>query len=128
MFKKPENGKRRMQRDAGDARANANACPALVTPHHSLYWQLHGTGEGRRPSEPSTYSTGPKRPVLNYPASRIHAINHARKGDDLSNVLRSADPRHRAFEPQSKSCVRHAAIAPQIEVPLKGLFRQMVLA
>src|SRR5271156_1038122 len=50
---------------------------------------------------------------------RIDAIEHAWEGDDLADVLRSANPCHGAFETQAKAGVRHAAVATQIEIPLK---------
>src|SRR5271167_3522847 len=52
---------------------------------------------------------------------RIDAIEHAWKGDDLADVLGSANPRDGALEPQTEAGVRNAAVAPEIEVPLKGL-------
>ena len=59
---------------------------------------------------------------------RINSIQHPREGNHLANVLRSTNPRHGAFQAQAEACVRHAAIAPQIQIPLKGFFRQIVLA
>src|SRR5208282_3632307 len=59
---------------------------------------------------------------------RIDAIQHPWKGDDLANVLRSANPCHRALEAQSKARVRNAAVAPQVQIPLKGFFRQLLFA
>src|SRR5215475_67470 len=62
------------------------------------------------------------------PALRIHAINHARKGDDLANVLGAANPGDRAFEAEPEAGMRHAAVAAQIEIPLKRVFWKIVLA
>src|SRR5580658_1501618 len=59
---------------------------------------------------------------------RIDAIQHPWKGDDLANVLRSANPRHRAFKAQSKARVRNAAVAPQVQIPLERFFGQLFFA
>src|SRR6266478_9366711 len=64
----------------------------------------------------------------NYPALRIHAINHAREGDDLANVFGAANPGDGALEAQAETGMRHAAVAPQIEIPLEGFFGQIVFA
>src|SRR5205809_7936587 len=63
----------------------------------------------------------------NYPALRIHAVNHTREGDDFANVFGAANPGDGAFEAQSKTRVRNAAVAPQVEVPLESFFGQVVL-
>src|ERR1039458_5761843 len=59
---------------------------------------------------------------------RIDAIQHTWEGDHFADVLRSANPCHGAFEAQAEACVRNAAVAAQVEIPLKGLFGQVVLA
>src|ERR1700674_5883032 len=64
----------------------------------------------------------------NYPALRIHAINHAREGDDFANVFGAANPCDRALEAHSEAGMRHAAVAAQIEIPLERFFRQFVFA
>ena len=56
-----------------------------------------------------------------YPPLRIHAVNHAREGDDLADVLGTADPCDGTLEAQSKTGMRHAAITTQVEIPLEGL-------
>src|SRR5262249_34369934 len=55
----------------------------------------------------------------NYPGLRIHAVNHAREGDDFANVFGAANPGDGAFEAKPEAGVRHAAVTPQIEIPLK---------
>src|SRR5947199_706018 len=64
----------------------------------------------------------------NYPALRIHAVNHAREGDDLANVFGAANPGDGTFEAQSETGVRNAAVAPQVEIPLECVFGQAVFA
>src|SRR5205809_5653848 len=62
----------------------------------------------------------------NYPALRIHAVNHSREGDDLANVFGAANPGDGALEAHSEAGVRHAAVAAQVEIPLESVFRQVV--
>src|SRR5215475_9778770 len=57
---------------------------------------------------------------------RIHPVNHAGEGDDLADVLGAADPGHGPLEPKAKARVRHAAETAEVQVPLEGLFRQVV--
>src|SRR5260370_1513199 len=59
---------------------------------------------------------------------RIHAVNHAREGDNLTNVLCSANPGHHALKAHAKAGVRHAAIAAQVQIPLEGLLGQLLLS
>src|SRR2546425_1978753 len=56
----------------------------------------------------------------NYPALRIHAINHAREGNDFANVFGAANPGDRPLQPHSEAGVRNPAEARKIEKPLKG--------
>src|ERR1700722_12756031 len=51
---------------------------------------------------------------------RIDAIQHPWEGDHFPNVLGSAYPGHGAFQAQTEARVGHAAVAPQVEIPLKG--------
>src|SRR5271165_752025 len=77
-------------------------------------------GEALTPDE----STGPgfePGPLL--PQLRVHAVQHAREGNDLANVFGAAEPGHGAFEAQAETGVGHAAKAPQVQVPLEGVFR-----
>src|ERR1700682_9525 len=76
------------------------------------------------------YSIGNARATgsANYPKLRIHAINHAREGDDFANVFGAANPCDRALEAHSEAGMRHAAVAAQIEIPLERFFRQFVFA
>src|SRR5947208_5937056 len=63
----------------------------------------------------------------NYPALRIHAVNHSREGDDLANVFGAANPGDGTLEAQSEAGMRNATVAPQVEIPLESLFGQFVL-
>src|SRR6267378_6486695 len=59
---------------------------------------------------------------------RVYPVNHAREGNHFADVLRPANPGDRAFQAHSEAGMRHAAVAPQVEVPLERLFRQVVFA
>jgi len=59
---------------------------------------------------------------------RIHAINHAREGDYLADVLCSANPRHHALEAHAETRMGHAAVAAKVQLPLEGLFRKFLLS
>src|SRR2546423_8685744 len=72
-------------------------------------------------------SYSPERRAQNA-SSRVHAINHAREGNHLADVLCAANPGDGAFKAQTKTGMRHAAVAAQIQVPLKGIFREVVFA
>src|SRR5258708_16835029 len=61
------------------------------------------------------------------PALRIHAINHAREGDDLANVLGAANPGDSALKAHSEAGVGNTAVAAQVEIPLERFFGQVVL-
>src|SRR5580704_13730592 len=52
---------------------------------------------------------------------RIHAINHARKGYDLTDVLSPTNPGEHTFQTHAKSGVGDAAVAAKVEVPLESL-------
>src|SRR5271167_370290 len=66
--------------------------------------------------------------TANYPALRIHAVNHPGKGDDFPDVFGSTNPRDGALQAEPKAGVRHAAVAAQVEIPLERFFGQVVLA
>src|SRR6202007_654613 len=63
--------------------------------------------------------------VPSYPALRIHTVNHARKGDNLANVLGAANPGNRAFQTKPKARMRHAAVTAQVQIPLESFFGKM---
>src|SRR5215469_7919731 len=67
-----------------------------------------------------------ERPIQS--RSRINAIEHPWEGDDLTNVFSPANPGDSAFQPKAKTGVRHAAVAAQVEIPLKRLLGQIVFA
>src|SRR5438046_9004703 len=58
---------------------------------------------------------------------RVYPVNHAREGNHLANVLGAANPRDSTLQPQTEAGMRHATVAPQVEVPLKGFFRKVVV-
>lgn len=68
--------------------------------------------------------------ILKNPANpvklRSDAIEHTREGDCFSNVLDAAHPRRAPLDSHAKTSVRYAAVAPQVEVPLEGLFWKLV--
>ena len=57
-----------------------------------------------------------------YPALRIHAINHTRKGDDFADVLAAANPRDGALKTKTETGVGDAAVAAEVEVPLERFY------
>src|ERR1700730_11166581 len=59
---------------------------------------------------------------------RINPVNHAREGNNLADVLSSANPSHDEPETHAETRMRHAAIAAQVQVPLEGLFRQFLFS
>ena len=65
---------------------------------------------------------------FNYAELRIHAVKHAGKGDDLADVFGAANPGDGALQAHAKARMRHAAVAPQVQVPLEGFLRQIVFA
>src|SRR2546423_12995812 len=71
-------------------------------------------------------SYSPERRAQNA-SSRVHAINHAREGNHLPDVLCAANPGYGALEAQTKAGVGHAAVAAQIQIPLEGIFGKIVL-
>ena len=58
---------------------------------------------------------------------RIQTIEHSRKRNGLAHVLESADPGDRPLDAHAEAAVRHAAVAPQVEVPFERVLRQVVL-
>lgn len=52
-----------------------------------------------------------------------HAVDHAREGDSLANVLDARDPGDAAFDAHAESAVRNGAVLAEIEKPVEGLAR-----
>src|SRR5277367_1704062 len=65
-------------------------------------------------------------PMQREGTSRIDAIEHPWEGDDFANVLGSAYPGHGALQAQPKAGVRHAAVPPEVQIPLERFFGQVV--
>src|SRR5687767_11628405 len=59
--------------------------------------------------------------------SRINAIQHPRIGNGFAQVIQSADPADDALDSHSEPSVGDAAEAPEVEVPLERLLREIVL-
>ena len=57
---------------------------------------------------------------------RPNPIKHAREWNRFPDVLDAAHPRGAAFNAHAESCVRHAAVAAQVEIPLERLLRQLM--
>ena len=57
----------------------------------------------------------------------MQPVEHARKGDGLADVFQPADPGHRPLDAHPEAAVRYGAVLAQIEVPLEGFPRQVVL-
>src|SRR5438105_9557491 len=58
---------------------------------------------------------------------RINPVNHARKGNNLADVLCSANPGYHPLEAHAETRVGHAAVAAQVQIPLEGFFGQFLL-
>src|SRR3984957_1418535 len=80
----------------------------------------------QRPGRQVVLSRSIKPVILS--RSRINAIEHPWEGDDLANVLSPANPSDRALEAKAEAGMRHAAVAAQVQIPLKGFLGQIVLA
>jgi len=57
----------------------------------------------------------------------MQPVQHARKGDGLADVFQPADPGHRALDAHPEAAVRCGAVLAQIDLPLEGFPRQVVL-
>src|SRR5262245_36858245 len=78
-------------------------------------------------TSPSTRFLGQpreRRPIF---MSGIDPVEHPRIGDRLAQVLEPTDPADDALDAHAEAAVRDAAVAPEIEVPLEGFLRQLVL-
>ena len=58
---------------------------------------------------------------------RVDPMQRARERNRLAHVLQAADPAHHPLDAHAEARVGHAAVAPQVEIPLEGLARQVVL-
>jgi hypothetical protein len=54
-------------------------------------------------------------------------MQRSRKGNGFAHVIEAANPRNHALDAHSESGVGHAAVAPQVEIPLERLARQAVM-
>src|SRR5436309_9796701 len=59
--------------------------------------------------------------------SRVEAVQRARVGDGLAQVVDACDPGDEAFDSHPEAAVRHRAVLADVEVPLERLDRQVVL-
>src|SRR5205823_6002813 len=57
----------------------------------------------------------------------IHLLQHAGESGGLAQVVDVADPGDGALDAEPEADMRHAAIAPQVEIPFIGRARQLVL-
>src|SRR5206468_4024281 len=60
-------------------------------------------------------------------SSRVQPVQHSRIWNRLAQVIELADPRHHSFDAHPEPAVWHGAVAAQVEIPLEGLLRQLVL-
>src|SRR4029078_1250445 len=58
---------------------------------------------------------------------RVHPVEHARVGDRLPQVFESANPADDALDAHAEAAVRDGAVAAQVEIPLEGFVRRVVL-
>src|SRR5919112_1370181 len=59
--------------------------------------------------------------------SSSEPVEHSRERDGLAYVLYAAHPRDAALDSHAEAGVRDAPVAPQIQVPLERVARQLVL-
>ena len=59
--------------------------------------------------------------------SGVHPVQEAGKGDGFPDVVQAAEPGHQALDAHPEAAVGHAAVAPQVQVPLQGLLGQVML-
>src|SRR5262249_18362078 len=96
-------------------------------PGRRFFWSASARsgcrGAGAAPPEPWDPRTlEPWDPVLG-----PEALQHARERDRLAQVVEPADPCDEAFDPHAEAGVRHRAVAAEVEVPLEGFARQLML-
>src|ERR1700719_3254983 len=68
--------------------------------------------------------------MIQFPQLRslgIESMQRPGERDCLSYVFQSANPSHSPLDSHAETPMRHAAVFPQIEIPLERLFRQSVL-
>src|SRR5580765_2140694 len=81
-------------------------------------WRLRNNGDAIEPQVPILHSRF---------RLRVDLVQHPRECDAFADVLGARDPRDRALDAQAEARVRYAAVLAQVEVPLEGLARQLVL-
>jgi hypothetical protein len=86
-------------------------------PHEALP-NAHKTRRFSRQFQRKTHS--------NLPNLGVNPMQGTRKWNRLPHVIQPANPRHGPLDSHAKAGMRHAAIPPQIEVPLEGLARQLM--
>ena len=59
--------------------------------------------------------------------SGVDPVDEAGEGDGLPNVVEAAEPGHQALDAHPEAAVGHAAVAPEVQVPLQGLLGQVML-
>jgi len=58
---------------------------------------------------------------------RGQPVKHTRKRNCFADVVKAADPGDHAFDAHAEAGVGDGAVAAQVEIPLKGLARELVL-
>ena len=58
---------------------------------------------------------------------RVQPIQHPRIRNGLAQMLQAADPADHPLDAHAEAAVRHGAEAAEVEIPLEGLLRQVVL-
>ena len=93
--------------------------PKCLLLRRTTFSQLHIRARARRLSSLCPWSLCPYVPAL-----RIYPMQRPSKRNCLAHMIQPAHPRHHAFNSHAEPRMRHAAIPPQIEVPLKRFARQ----
>ena len=69
-----------------------------------------------------------ERDFLSYEQLGSQAMHHPRKRNALADVLHAANPCHCALQTEAESRVRKGSVLSQREIPVLGLFRQLLFA
>jgi hypothetical protein len=59
--------------------------------------------------------------------SGVNAVEGAGERDGFTDVVEAADPGNGALDPHAESAVRDAAVAAEVEIPLKSFAGELVL-
>lgn len=70
-------------------------------------------------------------PIFPLPSNIFHhlrsiTVNHSRKWNRFSQMIKSANPAYSSFQTNSKTCMRNSSISSQIKIPLEHFLWKIV--